>query len=328
MRLVSRTINEAYIVKHGHGQPTKSFNTLEDAVKYINDGMETRDSDTYALYNEDKEMIWLNWYRDENNRSLGYVVQRHDDKKTVEFDKQKGLFIKAPEKENDLDLRGIVVKETGRMQYYKEARQFAQLRLVKDTSKPSYIDFEDGCIHFNTNEQLNDAIETLVKQLKEKKESIETDNLEPLEELFGFGSKKYKENRYAVGITIPDEIPGFNLTAYAKSVADIIRYNGGQDVREYIGPSECNKRRLFAHKCHRLFEFTSTEADYNRIQQQVKSIPSYKVLSDDIYYDQDRHAKIDKQLPNVSSFMLVANGVKHTWEAVEESADNWYKMNW
>ena len=167
-----QTITETYAVKLGRGKPAKSFNSLKDAVDFVNTGMKNRDSETYILYNDNKEMIWLDFYRDENNRALGYVVSRQEDKQTVAYDKQNGLVIND-KKEDDAQLRAIIVKEAGRMKYYNAASKLAKFRFVTDTSKPSYIDFEDNCVHYNKNEQLNQAIEQLVKCLTNKTESLE-----------------------------------------------------------------------------------------------------------------------------------------------------------
>jgi hypothetical protein len=66
----------------------------------------------------------------------------------------------------------MVVKEAGRMKHYTEAAKLAKLTFVEDKSKESYIDFKTGCVHYNTDEQLNDAIEKLVSQIKAKTEAL------------------------------------------------------------------------------------------------------------------------------------------------------------
>lgn len=168
-----RHVNEKYNIKYDHNKIVKSLDTLEDAIKFINDGMENKDSESFVLLDGDKEMIWLDSYRDENDNGLGYTVSRQDDKKSIEYIKDKGLVIKEQEPENDEMLHDVVVKEAGRMKYYSAAQKLAKMRFIKDTSKPSYIDFEANCVHHNTNEQLNATIESLVKQLKATNESLE-----------------------------------------------------------------------------------------------------------------------------------------------------------
>jgi hypothetical protein len=165
-------MNESYNVKLGHGKPVKSFDTLENAVAFINAGMQKKESETFALFNDTKEMIWLDSYSERDGHTLGYKVSRQEDKTTVSYDEQKGLVINT-KVENDEELKAMVVEEAGRMKFYTEAKKLAKFRFVKDTSKDSYIDFEAGCVHYNTSEQLNAAVASLVDQLKAQHESLE-----------------------------------------------------------------------------------------------------------------------------------------------------------
>ena len=80
--------NEAYGVKLGRGKPVEEFDTLEAAIKNINDGMKSRSSETFVLYNGDAEMIWIDRYAERDGHDLGYTVSRHDDK-SVTFDEDK-----------------------------------------------------------------------------------------------------------------------------------------------------------------------------------------------------------------------------------------------
>jgi hypothetical protein len=85
---------EGFSVKYGRGKPEVKFDTLEDAVKHINDGMKKKAEDSYILYNNGKEMIWLDWYqasRDGSNND--YTVSRQEDKKTIKFEPKVGLSI-------------------------------------------------------------------------------------------------------------------------------------------------------------------------------------------------------------------------------------------
>jgi hypothetical protein len=91
---VTESLVEGVTVKYGRGKPEVKFDTLEDAVNHINDGMKKKAEDSYILYNNGKEMIWLDWYqasRDGSNN--GYTVSRQDDKKTIKFEPNVGLSI-------------------------------------------------------------------------------------------------------------------------------------------------------------------------------------------------------------------------------------------
>lgn len=91
---VTESLVEGITVKYGRGKPEVKFDTLEDAVNHINDGMKKKAEDSYILYNNGKEMIWLDWYqasRDGSNN--GYTVSRQDDKKTIKFEPNVGLSI-------------------------------------------------------------------------------------------------------------------------------------------------------------------------------------------------------------------------------------------
>lgn len=91
---VEESLVEGISVKYGRGKPAVEFESLEDAIKHINDGMKNKAEDSYILYNDGKEMIWLDWYqasRDGSNN--GYTVSRQDDKKTIKFEPNVGLSI-------------------------------------------------------------------------------------------------------------------------------------------------------------------------------------------------------------------------------------------
>jgi hypothetical protein len=91
---VTEGLVEGITVKYGRGKPEVKFDTLEDAVKHINDGMKKKAEDSYILYNNGKEMIWLDWYqasRDGSNND--YTVSRQEDKKTIKFEPKVGLSI-------------------------------------------------------------------------------------------------------------------------------------------------------------------------------------------------------------------------------------------
>jgi hypothetical protein len=84
---LSESLTEAYNIKYGYGDVVKSFDKLEDAVDFINTGMKNKDSEHFVLYDDSKEMIWLDQYRNENDRDIGYTISRQNDKKSIEFDK-------------------------------------------------------------------------------------------------------------------------------------------------------------------------------------------------------------------------------------------------
>jgi hypothetical protein len=308
-----QTITEAYGVKLGRGKPVKPFGSLEDAIDFINTGMKNRDSETFVLYNDNKEMIWLDWYRDENNNSLGYIIARQDDKNTVEFDKQKGLIIKTTV-EDDKELRGIVVKEAGRMKYINEASKLAKFRFVNETSKPSYIDFDEGCVHYNQQDQLNDAIESLVKQLRSKTESLDTEEEpEQLDEIFGFGKKSNKK-RYIVGV-----VADSSRSVYTANLCDFLEEElrkVAEDVKPYRGP------RYFPYHMLCTFEFVCEEHEFERVKRTILN----KIHASDFTITREYSVDADR---------LVADLIK--WgslgtirESVEDTAlaESWYLQEW
>jgi hypothetical protein len=307
-------INEAYGVKLGRGQPPKSFDTLESAVEFINAGMKKRDSDTYVLYNDNKEMIWLDRYEDRSGSSLGYTISRQDDKKTVTYDKQKGLLINnGPQ--DDESIRAIVVKEAGSMKHYNEAAKLAKFKFVVDTSKSSYIDFDANCVHYNTDEQLNEVIEELVKQLNSKTESLE---LEELEELFGLGKKAKK--KYIVGISAEDA-GNVNVPKLASELSNILR-DYADNVKSYRSPREISAHRYFAHSVLYMYEFTCSEDAYNKIKTKVSRISPRQVANKNSNYGTNEINSTIRRLLSWSSD-------SSTYESLEEDADKyWYELEW
>jgi hypothetical protein len=180
-----RLISESYSVKHGHEQTGKPFDTLDAAVAYINNGMKNREQDHYVLFDETgKEMIWIDWYTYDDKHTAFpfscYTVSRQNDKKTIKFDDKKRQLSVNDQKEDAADLRGMVIVECGRMKLFNVANKLKNMRFVLDKSKPSWIDFEDNCVHYNTNEQLNDAIRSLEKQLQSKTESAHLSERYPI----------------------------------------------------------------------------------------------------------------------------------------------------
>lgn len=163
---------EGYTVKqdtHDKGAP---FDTLDQAIEYVNKQMKMRKQNHIILFDDNnKELIWIDRYRDENNNDVGYVVARQKDNNLV-FDKNKQtLELKGVE--SDVELRNIVVKEAGRLKQYRAAQKLAKMIFVKDNSEPTHIDKKSNTVYFNEKEQLEDSIKNLVTQLNAVTEDFE-----------------------------------------------------------------------------------------------------------------------------------------------------------
>jgi hypothetical protein len=307
-----QAITEAYHVRLGRGKLDKFFDSLQAAVDFINDGMKNRDAESFVLYNDNKEMIWLDYYRERDGHGLGYTVSSQNDKSVV-FDKQSGLTINN-QKDNDEQLRAIVVQEAGRMKYYREAQKFAKLRFVNQTSESSYIDFEEGCVYYNKQEQLNDAIESLVKQLRSKTESLETAESEQLNEIFGLG-KKSKKKRYIVGITADT-----SRTVYTAELSDFIEKQlkkKAEVVKLYRGP------RYFPYSMLRSFEFVCEEQEFERIKRYVLST----IRSSDFTATKEYGAAADHLVNNLIKWGTLG-AVKESIEVDDTLAESWYLQEW
>lgn len=163
---------EGYNVKHDTKDRGTSFNTLDQAIDYANKQMKMRKHDHIILFDDNnKELIWIDRYKDENNTDVGYVVARQDDKNLV-FDKNKQM-LELKGVESDVELRNIVVKEAGRLKQYRAAQKLAKMIFVRDNSKPTHIDTKSNTVYFNEQEQLEDAIKNLVTQLNTVTEDFE-----------------------------------------------------------------------------------------------------------------------------------------------------------
>ena len=84
-------LHEEYIVKYGRGGESKKFDNLVDAVEHINDGMKNRDHDSFVLYQDNNELIWLDWYTANRDGSdSNWSESRKATKAPVSFDKKEG----------------------------------------------------------------------------------------------------------------------------------------------------------------------------------------------------------------------------------------------
>lgn len=168
---LNKSLIESYVVKYGRGKTEEDkFNSLDDAIIHINNGMKNRDSETFILYNDKQEMIWLDYYRDRDYQGLGYTVSRQDDK-SITFDKEKGLSM-TPIKDNDDNLKSMIIKEAGKMGHINAAAKLAKFKFMEDKKNTSRIDFNNNTVYYNPDEQLNDAINKIVNELKSKQESL------------------------------------------------------------------------------------------------------------------------------------------------------------
>jgi hypothetical protein len=258
-----RIIKESFGVKLGRGEPVKPFNTLEDAVDYINKGMKTRESDTFVLYNDDKEMIWLDYYTERDMHSLGYTVARQEDKNSVVFDKGT---LKIKEVDNDdQNLRFMTVQEVGKQGHVNAAAKLAKFKFIEDNSKPSYLDLSAKVAHFNKDEALGDIAAVFADQLTAKTESVDPD-AEELTELFGFKKKK-KYNRYLVGVT-QKRLQPLDFTAVVRELEKILRNNAAKVDED---------KKWYNYPAATAFRFWCTEQEYSHIKTTVEYLSFSKL---------------------------------------------------
>ncbi len=93
----AEVITESFSVKYGRGSKSVDFNNLEDAVAHINDGMNAHSQTSFILYQDGKEMIWLDWYTsNRDGTESNWTEARSASASPVAFDKKAGkLTIKA-----------------------------------------------------------------------------------------------------------------------------------------------------------------------------------------------------------------------------------------
>jgi hypothetical protein len=174
----NESLSEAYTVKFGYAteeRKPETFNTLEDAVKFINDGIKKKDAEHFVLVDADgKEMIWLDHYKDSNDHDVGYTVSRHDDKKTIEFDKSKGLSIKQEEvkEEDNKAMRDIIVSELFKIKGYSAAQLVHTFRFVDSKKEPTKVDFENKIVYYDDYAKRPDIAKDVLTQYKSKNESL------------------------------------------------------------------------------------------------------------------------------------------------------------
>lgn len=84
-------LHEEYTVKYGRGGESKKFDSLEAAVEHINTGMKNREHDSFVLYHDNNELIWLDWYTANRDSSdSNWSEARKASKAPVSFDKKEG----------------------------------------------------------------------------------------------------------------------------------------------------------------------------------------------------------------------------------------------
>lgn len=222
------SLNEGYTVKYGYGSKKTEFDDLQAAIDHINNGMKNRESDSFVLYNDGKEMIWLDYFRDRDFNGYGYSIARQDDK-SVEFDKATGLKIKVVIEDNPNE-REMIVKEAGRMGYINQAPKLARFRYVLQSEKPSYIDFDEKVIYYNKQEQLSKTVDSLVDQIKTGKSA--------LDEIFGIKKKPKDLKRYIVGVPVQEANKGLNHDRLNYRIIEVLRNMSDvpvMDVAPYRG---------------------------------------------------------------------------------------------
>ena len=168
------SLSEAYVVKFGYdkSKPEQSFDKLEDAIKFINDGMKKKESKSYTLFNGSEEMIWLDEYRDANNSDVGYTVSRHNDK-SIEFDKSKGgLAIKQQEVKHNEACRKVVIAAIFAKKEYKVAQVLSSFKYVEGRDRETSIDFDNKIVYYNDSKTSSDGADDLIRLYKEKNESL------------------------------------------------------------------------------------------------------------------------------------------------------------
>jgi hypothetical protein len=319
-------MNESYEVKHNKmGETTKKFDTLDAAIEYINDGMKNRTEKSYILYNDaGKEMIWLDHYSDRDQHFLGYSAARHLDK-SVNFDKEKGLYVDVKLEDNKT-YRDIVNHEMSKLKRVGVAMDLLKnYRFVADKSEPSHIDFDKKEVHYNEEEQSTEACQKLIQQWDEhKKTEAVAEDGEELMEIFGLGKKKKAVHVVAIksgkqgtfGTNIQEGDIDVNRLAYL--IKEILRKHANI-IKEYSGFRSAEEiQHYFRGAVLHAFKFACTDAEYQKIQQEVSLIKSK-----DITYLRKPSMKA-----NVNSVVMWADAYDTYNESIEDAVDNWYKQEW
>jgi hypothetical protein len=93
----SSTLSEAFVVKHDiMGRSKETFETIEDAIKHINDGMKDVTAEHFILEEDGKRLVFIDISYGGNGGPAGWitwVLSQNKAKDLLGFDEEKGLFL-------------------------------------------------------------------------------------------------------------------------------------------------------------------------------------------------------------------------------------------
>jgi hypothetical protein len=174
----SSTLSEAFVVKHDiMGRSKETFETIEDAIKHINDGMKDVTAEHFILEEDGKRLVFIDISYGGNGGPAGWitwVLSQNNAKDLLGFDEEKGLFLIDHSQDNvpkdNNAIRTAIISEM--VKYNDEGERFLkQVNILKkytfivDNTKPSYIDYDKKVVHYNEDESTVDLAKKFAKEM-------------------------------------------------------------------------------------------------------------------------------------------------------------------
>lgn len=254
-----KNLRESYYISTGRGQKKVPADSLDSAISMINDGMKNRKSETFVLYDDNNELIWIDRYAERDGNDLGYSVSRQSDK-SIKFDKNKGLY--KTESKQDSKWKQMIVNEiSNNMKKYSMAAKFNKFNYVEDATTPSHIDISNNTVYCNPEESLSEIASKLVSEVEGKKEE--------LTELFGLGKKEKIACRLGISATVSQY---FDTGKILRSIRDILNRFKAEKIRVHSGVTTCDKLNYFAGTMGYIIEFVCLPKNYDKIERLIESL--------------------------------------------------------
>ena len=234
---IKESLGEAFSVKLGRNEQPKNFDSLEKAVEFINNGINDSNSfaSSYILYDENgKELIWLDRFDNLDDRGgwASYNASKHEGKDVVDYSQEKGLtIVKSPAagEEDDEVVRSTIIQQMVQQKFLNQVAIIKKYKFIEDSSKPSYIDYDNKVVHYNPDESGVDVAKKFGEEMKTKgiKEAVETE--EPLADKEPADTSLYRDLIQAISDEVDDEDAWDRII---NKVGLVIEEHNGEEIRE------------------------------------------------------------------------------------------------
>ena len=258
----TRKLSEDYKVSYGRGAKSINFDTLDDAIDHINKGMKDRASETFVLYNNNDEMIWIDRYAERDGHDLGYTVSRHDDKSVQLGD--NGVLSVTPKK-YDETLKNIILDHIrNKLRKFGLAPKLAKFNYEADNSGDTHIDFDKNIIYVNRDYSTDEIAQKIVADFEA--------NNKPVNEIFGFGKKAKTACRLGIRGNVSHY---FDTSKLIRSIREILNRYKAEQIKVHAGVQACDKLNYFAETMGYIIEFVCSEKDYDKIENMIRNLNGY-----------------------------------------------------